>query len=82
MTEVTGQFQAQAAVPFGKVRTEQETAWPSEPVWTLWRSEKSLTLAWNRTPNPKRNTPPTQNSVYIPDTKLYMNAKTGLGEGI
>jgi hypothetical protein len=27
----------------------RETAWAAEPVWTLWREEKSLASAGNRT---------------------------------
>jgi hypothetical protein len=50
--EVSGQLHATTAlnldldppVPIG-----EETGWASEPVWTLWRREKSLALARNRT---------------------------------
>jgi hypothetical protein len=34
----------EAAVPIGEVW------WSPEPVWTLWRKEKSLALAGNKTP--------------------------------
>jgi hypothetical protein len=41
---VSGQLDAQAALPPGKeppVPSGQEVGWTSEPVWTIWRSENS-----------------------------------------
>jgi hypothetical protein len=42
--EVSGQLHVPAALPLGKeptVPTGQEAGWAPEPVWTLWRREKS-----------------------------------------
>jgi hypothetical protein len=46
--EVSGQLHVQAALPPEKkppVPTREEARWASEPVWTLWRREKSLAAA-------------------------------------
>jgi hypothetical protein len=48
---MSGQLHAPAALPLGKELSAtigQEAAWAPEPVWTLWRGEKSCT-ARNRT---------------------------------
>jgi hypothetical protein len=48
--EVIGQLHAPAALPPGKeppVSIEYEDGWASEPVWTLRRKYKSLSLAGN-----------------------------------
>jgi hypothetical protein len=47
-----GQLHAQAALPPGEeppVTIGQEAGWAQEPVWTLWRREKSCS-AGNRRP--------------------------------
>jgi hypothetical protein len=44
--EVSGQFHARAALP--PVPIGQDAGWAPEPVWTLWRREKSLAPAGNR----------------------------------
>jgi hypothetical protein len=49
--ELSGQLHAPVALPPGKqppVRTESEVG--SEPVWTLWSGQKSLSASGNRTP--------------------------------
>jgi hypothetical protein len=46
--KVSGQPQASAILPPRKeppVPTGQEAVWAPEPVWTLWREEKSLALS-------------------------------------
>jgi hypothetical protein len=52
--EVSGEIQAPAALPLGKVPAVpigQEAGWASEPVWTLWRIKKPFSSpAGNRTP--------------------------------
>jgi hypothetical protein len=51
--EVSGKLHALAALHLGKepsVDIEEQTWWAPEPVLTLWRREKSLTLVGNRTP--------------------------------
>jgi hypothetical protein len=52
LMELTGQLHAlddlpgeRAPVPIG-----HKGGWPPEPVWTLWRRDKSLTRAGNQTP--------------------------------
>jgi hypothetical protein len=49
--DVSGQLHAPAALPPGKVHPPpigQEAGWAPEPVWTLWRREKSYTCQeWN-----------------------------------
>jgi hypothetical protein len=49
--EVSGQLHAPASLPPGKypppVPIEQEAGWAPEPIWTLWRWEKSFPcLEW------------------------------------
>jgi hypothetical protein len=50
--EVSGQFHAPVALTQGKeppVPIRQESGWPPQPIWTLLRREKSLSLAGIRT---------------------------------
>jgi hypothetical protein len=51
--EVSGHLHSLVALPPGKgpsVPTVQEAGWAPEPVWKLWRREKSLALAGNQIP--------------------------------
>jgi hypothetical protein len=51
--EVSGYIQTLSGLIPGKeprVPIEYESQWASEPVWTLWTSEKSLALTRNQTP--------------------------------
>jgi hypothetical protein len=51
--EVCGQLLAPAALPPGKeppVPIRYEAGWAAQPVLTLWRKDKSLAKAGNRTP--------------------------------
>jgi hypothetical protein len=51
--EVSGRLHASAILALGKERPvliAQEAGWTPEPVLTLWRREKSLAHAGNRTP--------------------------------
>jgi hypothetical protein len=51
--EVSGQLYVPAALPPKKehlLSIGQEAGWAPEPVWTLWRRDKSLAPAGNRTP--------------------------------
>jgi hypothetical protein len=48
--EVSGRYHSPAALHTGKespVPVGKETEWAPEPVWTLWKREKSLDLAGN-----------------------------------
>jgi hypothetical protein len=50
---MSGQLHAPAALTPAEgalVRTAEEVGCASQPVWTLWRREKSLNPAGNRTP--------------------------------
>jgi hypothetical protein len=51
--EMNGQLHVPAALPPGKqslVPNVYEIWWASEPVWMLWRREKVIAPAGNRTP--------------------------------
>lgn len=51
--EVTDQLYAPAALPLGEnptVLIEDEAAWATESVWTLWSREKPLVPTGNWTP--------------------------------
>ena len=53
-TEVNVQPNATAALPPGKkpsVPIAQETGWPPEAVWILWRRDKFIAPAWIRNTN-------------------------------
>jgi hypothetical protein len=54
--EVTGQLHAPAAFSQGKSPWYpfDEAGWTSEPIWTLWKRDKSLTPAGNRNPIPRQ----------------------------
>jgi hypothetical protein len=51
--DVYGQLQNRTALIPGKeaaLPIGEEVRWASEPVWTMWRKEKSLALVGNQTP--------------------------------
>jgi hypothetical protein len=52
--EVSDRLHAPAALPPGKhhaVTRGYEAGWAPELFWELWKGEKSLASAWNRTPS-------------------------------
>jgi hypothetical protein len=52
--DLSGQLHAPAALSTGNqppVSTAQEAGWVPEPVWTLWRREKSFAPAWESKPD-------------------------------
>jgi hypothetical protein len=54
--EINGHVYAPAALSPGTelpVPNEEEAGWATEPVQTLWKSEKSLGPSRNRTPIPR-----------------------------
>jgi hypothetical protein len=66
--EVRGQLHASAALPLVKeppVAIGEEAGWAPEPVWELWRREKSLASVVNQTPAVQPAAKPTELSMQL-----------------